>query len=172
MKIAGVVYADGVGTHAPSLALIKLAGRGQRFGAMVGVTDGLPEGGSVEFIVSGDGRVLFDSEIVRGGQPAKPVDVSLAGVQMLTLQVTDAGDGMNSDHANWADAKIECSGAVPEIIDPGRTLCPGRCFYPPAEHFSRRPRRHLFSWTRPAAMTPTREPRNIKLGSRSPKSMP
>ena len=44
--------------------MIKLTGHGERFRAMVGVTDGLPERGSVEFIVSGDDKVVFDSGVV------------------------------------------------------------------------------------------------------------
>jgi hypothetical protein len=34
------------------------------------------------------------------------VDVSVAGVRLLRLVVTDAGDGINSDHADWAGARL------------------------------------------------------------------
>jgi hypothetical protein len=138
MKIAGRVYTDGVGTHAPSLAVIDLGGRGERFTASVGVTDGMKEGGSVEFIVSGDDKVLFRSGVVRGGQPARPVDVPLAGVKRLKLEVTDGGDGMNSDHADWADAVITCSGAKPELIDPNAPFSP-ESLYPPKEKLTASP---------------------------------
>jgi alpha-galactosidase len=34
------------------------------------------------------------------------VSVPLDGVDELTLVVTDAGDGINCDHADWADARL------------------------------------------------------------------
>ena len=41
---------------------------------------------------------------MHGLREVKPVDVSVTGLQRLRLVVTDAGDGYNSDTANWADA--------------------------------------------------------------------
>ncbi|MFC5402042.1 NPCBM/NEW2 domain-containing protein [Cohnella soli] len=38
--------------------------------------------------------------------PSKSVDVDVSGKNELKLIVTDAGDGINSDHADWADAKL------------------------------------------------------------------
>ena len=132
MRIAGHLYAHGVGTHAPSVGVVLLDGLAGRFEASVGVTDGLPEGGSVEFIVSGDDKVLFDSGVMRGGQPAKLVDVPLTGVRVLKLEVTDGGDGVNSDHANWADAEISFLGKRPEMIDPNAPFSP-ESLYPPKD---------------------------------------
>ncbi|MGW7484400.1 NPCBM/NEW2 domain-containing protein [Nonomuraea muscovyensis] len=34
------------------------------------------------------------------------MDISIAGVKTLELKVTDAGDGINSDHADWAAAQL------------------------------------------------------------------
>ena len=45
--------------------------------------------------------------ILRKGDPAQPIEVPIAGAQKLRLSVTDAGDGINSDHATWADAKLQ-----------------------------------------------------------------
>jgi hypothetical protein len=36
----------------------------------------------------------------------RPVDLDVMGVQKLLLRVTDAGDGNNSDHADWANAVL------------------------------------------------------------------
>jgi alpha-galactosidase len=35
---------------------------------------------------------------------AKRVDLDISGVDILELRVGDAGDGINADHADWADA--------------------------------------------------------------------
>ena len=43
---------------------------------------------------------------MKGGQPAKKVSLSLDGVDELLLEVTDAGDGISCDHADWADARL------------------------------------------------------------------
>jgi hypothetical protein len=34
--------------------------------------------------------------------------VDTSGVRILTLRVTDGGDGKNFDHADWADARVTC----------------------------------------------------------------
>lgn len=104
--IAGKTFASGVGTHANSKLRVDLGGNARRFTAQVGVNDSASAQGSVEFIVSGDDKELWRSDMMRGGQPAKSVDVNLTGVKVLTLRATDGGDGEGNDHANWADAQI------------------------------------------------------------------
>ena len=37
---------------------------------------------------------------------AKLVDLDLSGAKTLELVVGHGGDGIMSDHANWADAKL------------------------------------------------------------------
>jgi len=51
---------------------------------------------------------VYDSGVVRPG-PATPVTAAVAGARLLTLRVTDAGDGKNFDHADWADALLDCT---------------------------------------------------------------
>jgi len=36
------------------------------------------------------------------------VSADVTGVRVLTLRVTDGGDGRNRDHADWADARLTC----------------------------------------------------------------
>jgi alpha-galactosidase len=44
---------------------------------------------------------------MKGGDAARPVDVELRGLSRLMLLVSDGGDGIDYDHADWADAVIE-----------------------------------------------------------------
>ncbi len=119
IRLAGVEYAHGVGTHPPGRFLIDLAGHAERFVALVGIDDERKTSGTAEFIVKGDGRVLFASGIMRGGQPPKRVDVDVRGVKLMELIVTVAGDGYTNDHTDWADAKIIMSGdANPRALRP------------------------------------------------------
>jgi len=106
LGIDGRTYKHGVGTHSTSRFRVALDGKATRFTAEVGVDDGAGKKGSVEFIVSGDGKILWRSGVLTGGQAAIPVSVDLADVKTLTMEVTDGGDGTNDDHADWADANI------------------------------------------------------------------
>jgi hypothetical protein len=68
---------------------------------------------SVTFVVEGDGRVLWESPIIRGGEPVIDLDVDISGVDTLILKIQDAGDGTNHDHGFWADLKFERSTKTP-----------------------------------------------------------
>jgi alpha-galactosidase len=114
LKIAGQVYDHGFGTHAESTLNVVLNSGAQMFTASVGVDDEVngSAAASVEFNVIGDGRRLWTSGVMHAGDAAKHCEVSLSGVTMLTLQVGDAGDGNDNDHADWADAKFDTSAAT------------------------------------------------------------
>ncbi len=107
LSIGGKKFETGLGTHATSSLRINLKGKGERFTAWVGVDDeekGQPS--SITFSVDGDGKTLWESGVMRAGDAAKQVDVDVRGVKSLHLLVGDAGDGINCDHADWADASF------------------------------------------------------------------
>jgi len=116
LSIGGHKFERGVGTHANSTYRLNLRGGSERFTASVGVDDSAGGPGSVAFQVVADGKRKFNSGVLKPGQPPKPVDVDLRGVKTLLLLVTDAGDGINFDHADWADAQFAVIGAKPEPI--------------------------------------------------------
>ena len=112
-------FEHGMGTHASSSLWIDLGGGSERFTASVGVDDAvLDKAGSVVFKIVGDGKTLWQSGVMKPGQPAKAVDVDIKGIQKLILMAGDAGDGINYDHADWADARFVVTGASPATIDP------------------------------------------------------
>lgn len=113
LSIAGTVFAEGLGTHAPGCIALDLSGGSERFTARVGVNDQPDSRGSVEFVVHGDGQILWRSGVMRVGEPAKSIDVAVKGVRILILEVSDADDGMNNDHADWVEPTLEVSGAKP-----------------------------------------------------------
>jgi alpha-galactosidase len=117
LSIGGKEFERGLGTHASSTFQIDLKGGAERFTAFVGVDDEVEgSSASVEFRVLGDDRVLWKSSTMKAGQAPEKVDVNLKGVKTLLLIVDDAGDGINYDHADWADAKIEYAGRRPEAV--------------------------------------------------------
>lgn len=123
LSIGGRRFDAGLGVHATSGATLQLDGRVTRFSALVGVDDEVAkEGeqrGSVEFLVAGDGKMLWRSGQMRAGDAAKTVDVDLTGVRELRLVVSSLGD-IAYDHADWAQAQFQYEGAAPQLADAPR----------------------------------------------------
>jgi hypothetical protein len=109
ITLAGVQYAKGIGTHAPSAISVRLGGNCNTFTAKVGVDDEMEDRGKVSFKVLVDGVAKYTSDLLTGTSPTADVSVDVSGGQTLTLQVTDGGDGITSDHADWAEAKVSCN---------------------------------------------------------------
>jgi alpha-galactosidase len=120
LSIGGKRFEHGLGTHAVGTLRIALGGKGERFTAQVGVDDEVGQKGSVVFKVIGDGKTLWESGVMRGGDAAKPATAELRGVKTLILSVGDAGDDMNFDHADWAEAKIVMLEGKPQSVAPVR----------------------------------------------------
>ncbi len=118
LTLGGKVFDRGVGTHANGSYRVTLNGGTERFVAMVGVDNDVTGPGSVVFQVWADGKLRFDSGVMKSNSTPKAVDVELRGVQQLLLKVTDAGDSGAYDHADWADARFVVSGAKPEPYRP------------------------------------------------------
>ena len=53
-----------------------------------------------------DDKKVFESGVVHENDPPRPVTVSVEGAEELRLVVNDAGDGINYDVADWADARL------------------------------------------------------------------
>lgn len=113
MKIGGQTFEHGLGTHAESAFRLGLDGKGERFTAKVGIDDETSGNGSVVFKVFGDKKLLWESGVMKGNQPAKEISVALTGFNELLLIVEDAEDGIDFDHADWADAQVVMSEGKP-----------------------------------------------------------
>lgn len=113
IRLGGVTYAKGLGVHARSTVGLRLAGRCDRFTALVGVDDSRGSAGSVIFRVVADGQVRYDSGVMTGSTAAKPVDIGIAGVDRLSLVAEPTGDGQGGDWADWAEAHVRCGGVAP-----------------------------------------------------------
>jgi len=117
LSIGGTWFAHGVGTHAVSTLWIELNGA-EKFVASVGLDDaaGSPKG-SITFKIIGDGKVLWQSGVMRQGDAAKSIDLDLKGTKKLLLMVGDAGDGIEFDHGDWADARFITRSGKPRAMD-------------------------------------------------------
>jgi len=107
-------FQRGIGTHARSVIPIDLLDGASAFRAVVGIDNETRGGGTVEFIVTGDGRELWKSGILTGKSDPVQVNLPLAGVRKLQLIATMAGNGFGHDHADWCDARLENPG--PKLV--------------------------------------------------------
>ncbi|MEW6455688.1 MAG: NPCBM/NEW2 domain-containing protein [Acidobacteriota bacterium] len=107
LKIGDNIYKKGIGTHAISDIIYNINNLYNFFSAWVGIDSNTQEKrGSVEFIVYGDDNELWRSSIMKKEDPVQKVLINITGVKILRLYVSDGGDGISWDHANWAEAKL------------------------------------------------------------------
>ena len=119
-------YTRGFGVHAGSEMRFNLAGTGgatcKRFSATVGLDDEVEGRGSVVFQVYLDGVKAYDSGVVKQlSGSISYINLDIRGKKELRLVVTDAGDGISYDHADWVDPKVDCRDAnalKPGTLDP------------------------------------------------------
>ncbi|MFD5573953.1 sigma-70 family RNA polymerase sigma factor [Streptomyces cadmiisoli] len=109
LSIGGTSYAHGVTVHGRSSVTVDLNRDCSSYDALVGVDDMTLGLGKVYFSVHADGVQLWKSGLVRGGDPAVPVHVNLAGRDTVRLVVEPYGrlDGLMT--ADWAASKFTCS---------------------------------------------------------------
>ena len=77
--------------------------------------DGKIDAGSVIFKVLHKGKEVFNSGIMKQGDPAIKINLKVKG-GILELIVEDAGDGVSGDNAIWANAKFEYFEVSPTIV--------------------------------------------------------
>lgn len=124
ISIGDTTFNVGLGSHAYAEATYDLGGAYEYFTAVVGRDNESQQDGSVQFLVIGDGVELYKSPIMRNGD-SDSIDVSVAGVQELTIIANDGGDGDSWDHVSWGDAKLykdnariySVSGSVVRLAD-------------------------------------------------------
>lgn len=104
--VAGQQYPRGIVMHSQSRVMYAINGAARQFAAIAGILDEVGPRGDVSLKVIGDGRVLWEADNVRGGEPPREVLVDVERVMVLEL-VVEFGAGMDlSDQAVWAMARV------------------------------------------------------------------
>jgi len=107
LRIKDKEYAHGLGHHANGEIVVDLGGQFKTFQTEVGVQwQGGTTPASVVFQIYVDDKKVFDSGVVHENDAPRPVTVSVEGANELRLVVNDAGDGINYDAADWANARL------------------------------------------------------------------
>lgn len=117
----GKFFEKGVGFHAVSgdyaaYIDVNIDGLGfTKFAAYFGVCETLtPHDISmacIKFAVFGDGKMLFESDPIRFGEPMKPMDCDITGVKNLRLAVAGA-PSISGAWGTWGGAVISKSGEI------------------------------------------------------------
>lgn len=106
LAIGGRRFERGLGMHSRAEITYALDGKYESFAATIGLDDAVRPAGSVTFRVLGDGKTLFDSELLTGADEPRDILVAIKGVRQLTL-IADYGDELDlSDYANWGGARL------------------------------------------------------------------
>ncbi|MHB0956667.1 MAG: alpha-galactosidase [Pirellulaceae bacterium] len=109
LRIVDVEYTSGLYCHAVSDVVVRLPEAAESLSTVIGVDSNshtTPGRGSVVFSVEVAGAEMFRSQVMHEGMPGVPIEVPLAGEREFVLKVSDGGDGIACDQADWADAKV------------------------------------------------------------------
>ncbi|HEX2974275.1 MAG TPA: NPCBM/NEW2 domain-containing protein, partial [Tepidisphaeraceae bacterium] len=109
MRLGDREYRRGLYCHANSKVIVRLPSEAKSLAATIGVdhnTDTSGGRGSVVFSVEVNGKRLYGSPVMHGGEAGVPVQVDLGGAKEFVLRVEDSGDGISCDQSDWADAKV------------------------------------------------------------------
>lgn len=109
LSIADRHYERGVTVHGDSSVTVDLNRACSSYDAFVGVDDLTMKLGKVSFSVYADGRRVWASGVIKGGDPAVPVHVDLTGRTTVRL-VVEPHSGVDSVAlADWADSGFTCT---------------------------------------------------------------
>lgn len=117
LQIDSTLYRYGLGTHANSRIEYDIPGEYQWFECVVGLDaevrpnyEARPDRATVIFSVWINGEKRYTSPLMFPPMPPQRVMLPLPetkGFNRLRLEAGDAGDGNNSDHADWALARVK-----------------------------------------------------------------
>lgn len=103
LSVGDEFFESGLYAHVPARHVLRLGRKWKTFQSGYGLQDG--HGGSVVFVVKGDGKELFRSPLVRDVQ-RHDLRADVSGVDVLELLVEDGGDGANSDWGVWVATQL------------------------------------------------------------------
>ena len=106
LTLRGRTFAKGLGVHALSKLTYTLRKGYSKLVTTIGVDDSAGDLASVEFKIYADGKLVYESGVVRRSTPAIDVSLDLLNVNELVLEVTAADNADIQDRANWANLKL------------------------------------------------------------------
>jgi len=125
LSVAGQKFERGVGLHASTIAEYSVPPNASYFQAVLGLDEDVvfcgPHTARIR-IMDDAGRQLYDSGLLRDPTDARYVYVDVRSAKSLLIDVADAGDGIDCDHVDLANALF----LVPKNASEGRKKPEGR----------------------------------------------
>lgn len=110
LRVGEVIYLKGLGMRPAARVVFDIGGAYRRLEGAVAVDDSAGKQGSVQFRVLAEGEngftPLFESPILRGGDPPTPLALDIRGVRRIALIVDFADQGDAGDHADWLNLRL------------------------------------------------------------------
>ncbi|MCC9642869.1 NPCBM/NEW2 domain-containing protein [Rhodopirellula sp. JC740] len=103
LSLGGDYFARGIYAHAPAKHVYELDRQWKRLKGQCGVQG--DRFGQVDFQILGDGQPLWTAKRVTAGH-GKTFDVDVSMVKVLTLKVTDGGNGLGGDWGVWIEPTL------------------------------------------------------------------
>lgn len=129
MKVSGIGYPNGFGTHGPSSLFFNLNGQYSTLSGKVGRDDSgdnIYNSGNVQFKIKGDGAILWTSTIHGTLTNVENFNISIAGINVIELYVDNSTDNDYFDHGDWIDMYLNgesCNNPTPtNVISNNYTL--------------------------------------------------
>jgi len=105
LRLDGKTYRKGLSLASRSVLVYKLPGKFRLFRGTIGIDDSVRETGDVRLVIKGDGKTLWEGE-VRGADPARELELEIAGVKRLEVLV-DYGGGLDiGDRLDLCEARV------------------------------------------------------------------
>lgn len=108
LKLGSTTYSKGLGVHAESRIRYFVGNACTSFTAKVGLDEEVGWLGSASFHVYVDGVQVVESPRLTGISATYSLIAPISGASYVDLVVDDQGDGIDKDHADWADATFLC----------------------------------------------------------------
>jgi NPCBM/NEW2 domain-containing protein len=106
LQLSDGAYSKGIAVHSRCVLQYDIKGDFARFQSKLGFEDPQGKLGNVSARVMGDGKVLYENPETRGDQKPATIDLDVAGVQSLTLEI-DFGKGQDvAARVIWANARL------------------------------------------------------------------
>jgi hypothetical protein len=118
LRLGDVSFAQGIGLHANAELVFPLDGLQRWLTFYAGVDAEMNGNGSVGVQAFLDGKKVYESSVLRGGQDFVYVSLPLNGARELRLVGTDGGDGISADHLDLCNLRVSDQAGEPKPDGP------------------------------------------------------
>ena len=105
LRPGGAIHLEGLYAHAPSRYEFHLGGKWKTFSATAGMQKFVTDNGQARFVVLGDKRELFRSEILKSTAISE-IEVDVSDVQVLSLVVETGKDNNFNCWSVWGSPTV------------------------------------------------------------------